>query len=58
LNLKSGDIFDISAVRNLLKDNAALLPPDVSDEDLVLHRDVKSGIADIRLNLEPCPQIR
>jgi hypothetical protein len=58
LNLKSGDIFDIRTVKNLLKDNAALLPPDISDEDLVIHRDVRSGIVDIRLNLEPCPQVR
>ena len=34
LNLKPGDIFDIGAFRSLLKENAALLPPDISDDDL------------------------
>jgi len=38
-----------------LKDNAALLPSDVSLEDVEMHRDVKAGIVDITLHLNPCP---
>jgi hypothetical protein len=50
-----GAIFNAKLISKVLKDNAALLPSDVSLEDVEMHRHVKAGIVDITLHLNPCP---
>jgi hypothetical protein len=55
--LKPGEVFDARIIKSLLKDNSAPLPPDISDEDLELLRNLNLGVANVRLNLEPCPQL-
>ena len=56
-SIKPGDVFDVTLVQRVLKENASLLPPDVSARDMILQRDVKTATVDMRLELEPCPQL-
>jgi hypothetical protein len=56
-SIKSGDVFNITLVQRVLKENASFLPHDVSDRDMILQRDVKTATVDMRLELEPCPQL-
>jgi hypothetical protein len=55
--VKSGDVFNVAVVQRILKEDASLLPPDVSQSDIILQRDVKTATVDVRLELEPCPQL-
>ena len=55
--IKPGDVFNVALIQGILKENASLLPPDVSDRDMVLQRDVKTATVDLRLELDPCPQL-
>lgn len=48
--LKPGDIFSSQTIANLLKQNESTLPSGISAEDVELHRDVKTGIVDLRFN--------
>jgi outer membrane protein assembly factor BamA len=54
--LKPGDVFDSSVIPKLLKQNATLLPPDVSARDVWLQRDTKLAVVNLQFELEPCPQ--
>jgi outer membrane protein assembly factor BamA len=54
--LKTGDIFDRSALQDVLKQNASLLPPDVSERDVSLGRDKRLGMVNLWFDLETCPQ--
>jgi outer membrane protein assembly factor BamA len=55
--LKPGDIFGSRTIENFIKDNKALLPPDISAEDFELRRNVKNGTVNIRFNVQICPQL-
>jgi outer membrane protein assembly factor BamA len=57
-SIKPGDVFDFALVQQILKDNASLLPPEVSERDIKLQRTVEAGTVDLRLELEPCPQFQ
>jgi Surface antigen variable number repeat len=50
-----GAIFNAELISKVLKDNAALLPSDVSLDDVEWHRHVKQGTVDITFHLNPCP---
>jgi outer membrane protein assembly factor BamA len=56
--LKPGDIFNWKAVENFLKENEAVLPPNISPEDFELVRNVKNGTVDLRFNFQTCPQLQ
>jgi outer membrane protein assembly factor BamA len=56
--LKPGDIFGSRTVENLIKENKAVLPPDISLEDFKFYRNVKSGTVDVRFDLQTCPQLQ
>jgi hypothetical protein len=55
--LAPGSVFNLDEVTKFLKDNTALLPPDMSLDDVELRRNVKAGTVDITLHLAPCPQL-
>jgi outer membrane protein assembly factor BamA len=50
--LKPGDVYNWKAIENFLKENEALLPPNISPEDLELRRNVKDGTVDLRFNFD------
>jgi outer membrane protein assembly factor BamA len=52
-----GDIFDSSLVRSFLVENKSSLPPDVSMDDVDLHRNVKKGTVELRFNFQTCPKV-
>jgi outer membrane protein assembly factor BamA len=54
--VKPGDVLDYSIIPKLLKQNASLLPPDISERDVRLERDTTLGIVNLWFELEPCPQ--
>jgi Surface antigen variable number repeat len=54
---ETGSVFNADELSKFLKDNAALLPPDVSWDDVELRRNVKTGTVNITLHLAPCPQL-
>ncbi len=53
--LKTGDVYNHAAILRLLRENAALLPPGISQTDVSLRRDIENATVDLRLNLGPCP---
>lgn len=53
--LVPGDPFDAQVLSKILHENAALLPFDVSLEDITLDRHVEAGTVDITLHLDACP---
>jgi Surface antigen variable number repeat len=54
---EGGSVFNLDEVTKFLKDNTALLPPDISLDDVELRRNVNAGTVDITLHLAPCPQL-
>ena len=54
--LHTGDAFNSQLIRNFLAENKSSLPPDVSMDDVDLHRNVRNGIVDLRFNFQTCPQ--
>lgn len=53
-----GDDFNSDLLRNFLVENRSSLPPDVSMDDIDLHRSVKNGTVDLRFNFQTCPQAK
>jgi outer membrane translocation and assembly module TamA len=53
--LPPGATFDTSAVSKALSDNAALLPADVSMEDVEFGRHVADGTVNLTFHLRSCP---
>lgn len=53
-----GDVFSSKLIRNFLVENKSSLPPDVSMDDIDLHRNVKSWTVDLRFNFQTCPQVK
>ncbi|MGA7856161.1 MAG: POTRA domain-containing protein [Candidatus Acidiferrales bacterium] len=56
-NFRVGDVFDSELIRNFLAENKSSLPPDVSMDDIDLHRNVKNGTVDLRFNFQTCPKV-
>lgn len=56
--LHSGDVFNSQLIQDFLAEKKLSLPPDVSMSDVSVHRNVKSGKADLRLNFQTCPQVQ
>lgn len=54
--LKPGDNLDYSVIPKLLEENAAVLPRDISERDVRLHRDKNLGVVNLWFELEPCPK--
>jgi hypothetical protein len=54
--IKTGEVFDITTLRYVLKQNASLLPANISEQDVNFDRDLARATVDLRFNLEPCPQ--
>lgn len=52
--IKTGDIFDDTTLRGVLKQNAPLLPPDISERDVKFGRDKKLGVVNLWFELESC----
>jgi outer membrane translocation and assembly module TamA len=52
-----GATFNTNDVPKALSDNAALLPADVSMQDVDLHRDVADGTVDLTFHLRSCPTV-
>jgi outer membrane translocation and assembly module TamA len=50
-----GSIFDSNAIPLFLRDNAPRLPADISQDDVVIQHNVKSGTVDVTMYLEMCP---
>jgi outer membrane protein assembly factor BamA len=48
--LKTGDIFNSQVVEDFLRQNAAVLPPDILPSDMEGHRDLKNGTVDLSRN--------
>jgi outer membrane protein assembly factor BamA len=55
---KPGEVFNGQLIKNFLAENKSSLPPDVSFEDIELHRDINRGTVDIRFNFQTCEQLR
>ena len=53
---KIGEIFDGTRIEEFFKVNRAILPPDVSREDVNVSRDVKNRTVAILFDLWNCPQ--
>lgn len=53
--LKTGDVYNHAAILRLLRENATLLPPGISETDVSLRRDTENATVNLRLELEPCP---
>ncbi len=51
----AGSVFDSNAIPLFLRDNAPRLPADISQDDVVIQHNVKSGTVDITMHLDPCP---
>jgi outer membrane protein assembly factor BamA len=56
--LRPGDIYNWKAIEDLLKENEAVLSPNVSPEDLELYRNTKNGTVVLRFNFQTCPQLQ
>lgn len=56
-SFRVGDVFDSKLISNFLAQNKSSLPPDVSMDDIDLHRNVKNGTVDLRFNFQTCPQV-
>ena len=54
---KPGDIFDERSAWDFLKEYKAVLPPNVSPQDLQAVRNVKSGTVDLRFSFDTCPNL-
>jgi len=60
---KQGDIYNARFFQDFIDANASVLPPDISPSDIELHRDVRSGIVDLRFDifgsnvLQGCPNL-
>jgi outer membrane protein assembly factor BamA len=54
--LKTGDVYDKSLIEELLGRNKALLPSDVSWEDVQLTRNTKEGLVDMLFDFRTCPK--
>jgi outer membrane translocation and assembly module TamA len=52
-----GATFNTNDVPKALEDNAALLPADVSMQDVELHRDVTDGTVNLTFHLRSCPTV-
>ena len=53
--LNPGQLFDDDFVRALVQENKALLPKDVSTQDVIqVRRDKRNGVADLILDFQPC----
>ena len=51
----TGTVFTVERLSRVLSDNAALLPADVSLEDVDMDRHVNGGTVDLTFHLNPCP---
>jgi outer membrane protein assembly factor BamA len=56
--LKPGDIFNNQLITNFLTENKSSLSPDVSFEDIEVHRNVRGSTVDLRFNFQACPQLQ
>ena len=54
---KPGDIFDDSRLDEFFKVNRAILPSDVSRDDVSLRRDTKARTVAILFDFRTCPQL-
>jgi outer membrane translocation and assembly module TamA len=55
-NLKVGEPFDGLFLQRFYEENKSILPPGASlEDDVVIKRDAKQGIANIRIDLQTCP---
>jgi len=55
---KPGDVFNSPLIKSFLAENKSSLPPDVSFQDIDLHRDINRGTVDMRFNFQICEQLR
>jgi hypothetical protein len=55
---KPGDVFNSQLLRSFLAENKSSLPPDVSFQDIDLHRDISRGTVDMQFNFQTCEQLR
>jgi outer membrane protein assembly factor BamA len=54
--IKPGDIFNTDLFEAFFKDNQSILPAGASDQNSVVRRNTKDGIADIKFVFYPCPR--
>jgi hypothetical protein len=52
---KPGDVFDGTGLEEFFKVNQAILPPDVSRNDVNVKRDLKSKTVEILFDFRACP---
>lgn len=55
--IKVGDVYDSQKLQRILDENKSELPPDFSSQDIELHKNVKDGTVDVRLDLQTCPEV-
>jgi hypothetical protein len=55
---KPGDVFNSQLTKSFLAEHKSSLPPDVSSQDIDLHRDINRGTVDMRFNFQTCDQLR
>jgi outer membrane protein assembly factor BamA len=55
---RPGDVFNSQLIKSFLAENKSSLPPDVSFQDIDLHRDINHGTVDMRFNFQTCEQLR
>jgi outer membrane protein assembly factor BamA len=55
---KGGDVFNGQLIKSFLAENKSSLPPDVSSQDIDLHRDINRGTVDMQFNFQTCEQLR
>jgi len=54
--MKTGAFFSKERMEQFLKENRAVLPPDMAlDEDMNIRRDVYAGMIDIVFDFRACP---
>ena len=54
---KIGDIFDGQQLDNFLRENKALLPSDVSEQDINVRRNTADGVVGLTFDFRECPSI-
>jgi outer membrane translocation and assembly module TamA len=53
---KPGEVFDSTKLNEFFKVNRAILPPDVSRDDVTVERDIKMRTVRVLFDLRVCPQ--
>jgi outer membrane protein assembly factor BamA len=54
---KAGDVFTPEKVDNFFRQNKSVLPPDASEQDVQLSRDVLHGTIDLKFDFRECSSI-